>query len=204
MNFQPLRTLVLVSSLALAGGVQAATMTTVPDALGNFTVTDTTGPAAPETFNFNVTPTSAPIPVWFSDTNNPPGNQSPANIAAQMAAVYGTDASKLVLTAACDDIVGPCQPFVHPSANVFNVTNAPKFDYLALHFGGGELFFHWAQPLQSMTLTAFNGFPGALSNYRAYLTTPVPGALLLFLSALGFLGLGRKLVRPADGEPTPA
>lgn len=204
MNFQSLRTVVLVSALALAGAAQAATMMVVPDAVGNFSVTDTTPPSRPRTFDFNVTPTTNPIPVWFSDTNNPPGNQSPPNIAAQLALVYGTDASKLVLTAACDDLEGVCQSFVHPSATVFSVADAPKFDYLALHFGGGELFFHWAQPLTAMTLTAFDGFPGALSNYRAYLTTPVPGALVLFLSALGFLGLGRKLVRPADGEPTPA
>lgn len=202
MNFPSLRSIVLVSLVGLAGAAQAAVMSVVPDLAGNFTVTDTTGPQAPQSYDFNVQPTTNPYPVVFYDTN-PGVNQSPGSIATLIAAAYGTDASLLQLTSSCDSIAGGCSGLTTTSGS-FALTGVPAFDYLAIHMGGAELFFHWAQPITSMTLLALDGFPGGLSNYRAYLTTPVPGAFVLFLSALGFLGLRRKLAQPEPATPAMA
>jgi hypothetical protein len=76
------------------------------------------------------------------------------------------------------------------SAAVNTFTSPKAFEYLAVHFGGGELLFAWADPgVMSVTIT---GIPnGSLSDYRAYvdpshpvvITTPLPGAALLFASA---------------------
>lgn len=206
MKLRSLRPILAATALACAGAAQAAVMDppVVPDGNGYFTLTDSTGPHAPVYYDMKVDPTTAPLPVIYFDTN-PPSSQNPGSLAALMAPYFDADASTLTLASSCDKIVGGGCANVTSSATQFSVAGA-TFDYLALHFGGGELFFHWAQPQSSMTLTVPGGFPG-LSDYRAYLgplATPVPGALGLFLSALGLLGLGRKFARPAAAEPTPA
>jgi hypothetical protein len=203
MSISLVRPLLLASLLALAGVAQATPVTASVDLAGNFSVTDITPPPnTPTTYHFNVAPTTYPIPAIYYDTNVP--DQSPANIATDVAAAYGVSASTLALVGHCDDLDASCAGATATS-NQFTLTNVSPFDYLAIHFGGGELFFHWAAPITSAVVTALdNRFPGGLSNYRSYLTTPLPGALALFLGALGFLGLRRKLVQPAGAEPTPA
>lgn len=197
-----IRPMLFAFTLALAGAAQAAVVSTVPDSSGNFTVTDTTGPQAPEVFDFNIDPNTRPVPVIFYDTN-PPSSQDPGAIADLIGSDYQVDPSLLAYVGGCDNIPGSCSGMTATSST-FALSGVPTFDYLALHFGGGELFFHWAQPITAMTLTAFDGFPGGLSNYRSYLSTPLPGALALFLSAMGFFGLRRKLSQPADSEPAAA
>ncbi len=75
------------------------------------------------------------------------------------------------------------------------------YDYLAIHLGGYETFFHFATlypkdtPFTISDVSATKG--GGLSNYRVYDSglseVPVPAALLLFAPALlGFMGLRRK------------
>jgi len=203
MKALSLRPLLLACTLAMAGAAQSATMSVVPDVSGNFTVTDTTGPQSPQVYDFNVDPNTRPIPVVFYDTN-PPTNQNPDSIATLIASNYMVDPSTLVYAGGCDNLGGSCSGVTSATSTMFSLAGVPSFDYLALHFGGGELFFHWAQPITAMTLAAFDGFPGGLSNYRSYLATPLPGAFVLFLSALGFLGLRRKLSQPADAEPAAA
>jgi hypothetical protein len=201
MSLPLYRSLLLASALAFAGAAQASPVTANVDLAGNFSVTDITPPPQnPVTYHFNVAPTTYPIPAIYYDTNVP--DQSAANIATDIAAAYGVSASTLALVGQCDNL--PCAGTTATS-NQFSVTSASPFDYLAIHFGGGELFFHWAAPITSAVVTALDGsFPGGLSNYRSYLTTPLPGALALFLGALGFLGLRRKLVQPAGAEPMAA
>lgn len=193
MNTLLLRSLAAAAVLSFAGAAQADIWTVPVDASGNFTVTDMTGPQSPESFDFTVAPTTTPNPVIYYDTN-PPGGQSPTNIATLIAAQYTVPVSTLVNMSNCDSISGGCAGTTGTSSS-FSLTGVAAFDYLAVHFGGGELFFHWAQPITSMTLLALDGFPGSLSNYRSYLSTPVPGALALFLGALGFMGLRRKMAQ---------
>ncbi|MBK6005146.1 hypothetical protein JJB11_03500 [Ramlibacter ginsenosidimutans] len=188
------RPLLLAWVLAFAGVAQAATMTAPVDAAGNFVVTDTTGPHTPVSYSFNIIPTTYPNPTVYFDLNA--FAQSPAVIKTQIAAAYSTSASLLATASTCDHF--PCAGAKATSTKL-TLTNVSPFDYLAVHFGANELFFHWATPITSVVLTAIcDDFPAGLSNYRSYLslTTPVTGALALFLGALGFLGLRRKVVQP--------
>jgi hypothetical protein len=193
-----LPSLVAAALIGLCGAAQAAVMTAPVSPTGAFTVTDTTGPAAPETFHFVVSPTTNPNPVIFYDTN-PTGNQSPASIGALIEAAYGLSGPP-VLKSSCDNVPGGCAGTTSNSTT-FSLTGVAPFDYLALHFGGGELFFHWAQPITAMSLLALDGFPGGISNYRSYLATPIPGALALFLGAMGLLGARRKFAQRESAAP---
>ena len=84
-------------------------------------------------------------------------------------------------------------------SNTFSSNTA--FNYLAIHFGKGELFFYWDQAINSFSISeyeAFFGQGGGLSNYRAYSDglseVPVPAAAWLFGSALlGLMGLRRRM-----------
>lgn len=198
MSLSLLRPLLLASLIGFAGIAQAAPVTVPVDPAGNFTITEGNPPV---NYNFNVQPSTFPNPAVHYDANVP--DQSVDNIRVVIAAAYSASSSTLATASVCDSIAGGC-PGLTTTNNTFQLTNVTPFDYLAIHYGGGELFFHWASPITSVLLTAINGFPNGLSNYRSYLTTPVPGALALFLGALGFLGLRRKLAQPAGAEPTPA
>lgn len=200
MKLSLLRSLVIAGLVAFTGASQAVVMSYPVSPTGNFTVQDVTGPGTPQTFNFNVAPTTFPNPAVFYDTN-PPTAQDANSIRVLIAAAYGVNANLLTLTSSCDNISGGCAGLTTTS-NTFTLAGVQPFDYLAIHFGGGELFLHWSQLITGMTLTALNGFPGGLSNYRAYSSVPVPGALALFVSGLGFLGLRRKMAqRSASTEP---
>jgi hypothetical protein len=202
MNISFLRPLAVVALLGLAGAAQAAIMTAPVSASGDFTVTDTTGPGTPLSYDFNVQPTTNPNPVIFYDTN-PPGGQDATSIATLLASAYTVPVATLVNASNCDSVAGGCTGTTSTSGS-FSIAGVQAFDYLAIHLGGGELFFHWAQPITGMTLLALDGFPGGVSNYRSYLSTPVPGALALFLGALGFLGLRRKLAQREPAAPAMA
>jgi hypothetical protein len=206
MKLPPLRSIVAASVLGLAAAAShAAVSEVVPTLSGDFTVTDTTGAKAPESFDFNVSPTTNPLPVVMYDTN-PPTDQSNSSIKTFVATAYDTAPSTLTLASACNNISGGCTGLTTTSTS-FKLTGLGAFDFLAIHFGGGELLFHWAQPITEVTLTALDGFPGGLSNYRAYLgvsAVPLPGALALFLGAIGFFGARRKLAQAASSEAMPA
>jgi hypothetical protein len=194
------RPLLLASVLAFAGAAQAATMTAPVDAAGNFTVTDTSvSPSA--NYSFNIAPTTNPNPAIYFDSNVP--NQSVDQIRTTIANNYSAVVGTLATASTCDSF--NC-PGATATSSQLTLSNVSPFDYLAIHFGSNELFFHWATPITSAVLTAVlpNTFVAGLSNYRSYLTTPLPGALALFLGALGFLGLRRKLVQPAGAEPMAA
>lgn len=204
MSLPLLRPLLLASVLAFAGAAQATTETAYPDSTGLFTVTDYSVSNDP-TYQFRIDPTTAPLPSIYFDVNVL--NQSVDQIRTTIANNYGALAGMLSTASTCDSF--PCSPTpgtVSATSSALTLTNVSPFDYLAVHFGSNELFFHWASPIVSATLTAIDPttFAAGLSNYRSYLTTPVPGALALFLGALGFLGLRRKVVQPRGAEPMAA
>ena len=70
-------------------------------------------------------------------------------------------------------------------------TSSVAYNYLAVHFGQGELLFHWAAPLAAGTVFEIGGLPRGLSNYRAYSSVsavPEPGSYAMLLGGLALMG----------------
>ena len=201
MNTSILRTTTAALLIGLAGTANA--LTTLVDVApnGTFTVNDVTAPGAGGSATLDINPTTFPLDAVFIDNN--PGSNNQTVIGDLIEAAYGLPANALSNGPACEGS-GGCWSNV---GGVLTINTAPStFDYLAVHLGGSELFFHWASPITSASLTMLvdNLTGGGFSNWRTYSgvgVVPLPGAAFLFLSALGFLGLRRKVT---GGQPTPA
>lgn len=183
-----------------AAAAHAAVWTPVPEIGGNFTI-DYKG--APRTLHVEPSATLA-SPVYYYDAN--PGPQSPAAIQQELVDVFPqlTATSQITLAAACNRNASCAGTTNFSDAAGFHVTSTTAFDYLAVHLGGGELFFHWIQPVTSFLLSGLD--VDNISNYRAYTSVspvPVPGALSLFLSAIGVYAVARRR-RKAAATSTPA
>jgi len=196
MNTSILRTTVAALLIGLAGAASAA-VTMVDVALdGTVTVNDVTAPGAGGSATLQIDPSTFPIDAVFIDNN--PGSQNPTTIGNLIELAYGLSPTALTLGSECP--TASCTLSI--TGNELSIATLTAFDYLAVHMGGSELFFHWASPINAATLTMItdNLTGGGFSNWRTYSAVPLPGAAFLFLSALGFLGLRRKL----SGQPTPA
>jgi hypothetical protein len=193
MNTSLFRSTAIALALGLTGVAQAATCT-APNQCGNFTsgtpfvVNDTTQPVIGSA---TVTVNAAGEYVFNVEDPNP---QDATTVGNALEAAFGAPAT------ISNNVVG--QANLSGGTFTFDPAGAATFDYLAVHFGGSELFLHFASAIQAVTLTLTNDTIGGLSNFRAYSgtpTVPIPGAAWLFLSALGVFGLGRKF---AGGRQT--
>jgi hypothetical protein len=75
------------------------------------------------------------------------------------------------------------------TTNSFTLTSATS--YLAIHYGQGELLFHWNTPLAANTVFTIANLPHGISNYRAFNTisaVPEPTTYAMMASGLGLLG----------------
>jgi hypothetical protein len=152
-----------------------------------------------DVYNYaTVTYSPSPAHVWSYDGNIT--NQSAANIKTVVETKYGI--SGLTLVSQCDNPTSGCSGGASATAN--NGANqfvSDGYDYLAIHFGQGELLFHWLYNLHDVTFE-ISGLPKGLSNYRAYTDgneppppppVPLPAAAWLFGSALlGFVSLSNR------------
>ncbi|MES2637071.1 MAG: VPLPA-CTERM sorting domain-containing protein [Pseudomonadota bacterium] len=85
------------------------------------------------------------------------------------------------------------QDDVAVGSDTISFSDLTAFNYLAVHYGNGELFFAFDNAITAFTLT---GLPRGLSNYRTYNLSevPVPAAGWLFGTALiGLMGLRRRV-----------
>lgn len=76
------------------------------------------------------------------------------------------------------------------STNSFTLQSATS--YLAIHYGQGELLFHWNTPLAANTVFNIGNLPHGISNYRAFSTiaapVPEPSTYAMTICGLGFVG----------------
>jgi hypothetical protein len=118
--------------------------------------------------------------VWVYDGANITP-QDPVNIESLMESKYGlpsTGVGSLMLVGQND----------HQSTNSFTLVNATS--YLAIHYGQGELLFHWNTPLAANTTFTIANLPHGISNYRAFdsiSAVPEPSAYAMMAGGLGLL-----------------
>ena len=129
--------------------------------------------------------------VWVYDGANPPGAQSAAAIKTLLNTQFGlpsTGTGSLVFASQGD--------LSSSKSGSFTVNSS--FDYLAVHYGRGELLFHWDTPVAANTLFSIGNLPRGLSNFRAFSSVsavPEPatyGMLLMGLGMLGFMARRRR------------
>lgn len=150
---------------------------------------------SPTTSPVNVAGTDvyyAPSPaaeIWYYNDNITP--QSPANIELVVEDVFN---SSVNWVGDCDGegcSTGSSASGFDSKAGSFS--SEVGFNYLAIHFGKGELFFRWDELINEFS---FRGLPKDLSNFRAYSDiseVPAPAAAWLLGSALlGFVGYRRR------------
>lgn len=155
------------------------------DADGAFTITYKS-----KNYNLSISPyTTLDDQIWYYNANLT--SQSSSSIGSSIERQYGLLSGSLASAGKCDASGCTTGASMDPAAStgggtVSTFTSTSPFDYLGVHIGNGELFFAWANPVTSVT---FAGLPTAsISNYQAFIgpvvATPVPGAALLFASAV--------------------
>lgn len=174
----------MLATLTAFGGVaQAATWTDVGPASG-FSI---------EGSIVTYSPSPALMVKYYDDNLTP---QSPSAIQGYINGVFGASLGAAV--SYCDNATSGCTAGTTAglSGGVNSFTSAAAYDYLAIHFGQGELVFHWAAPMAAGATFTVAGLPKGLSNYRAFISAvPEPetyAMLLAGLSMLGFLARRRQ------------
>ena len=170
-----IRTSMLAAVTLLAGVAQAATWVDVGPASG-FMIEGSTVTYSP----------SPALMVKYYDDNLVP--QSPTAIQGYINGVFGSSLGAAV--SYCDNPTSGCVNATGSAGGGSNsFTSAAAYDYLAIHFGQGELVFHWATPVAGGTTFTVAGLPKGLSNYRAFVSAvPEPETYAMLLAGLGLLG----------------
>lgn len=162
--------------------------------LSNFAFADTCNTA--NTGFIDISATGAnfinPSPTATCQLNTNPSNNNPVTIGALMEDVFGLASGSLSLVAQLDSGTGLPDGV---GSNSISFGNLAAFSYLAVHYGRGELFFAFANPITDFEI---ENLPRGFSNYRAFSggdtpnAVPLPAAAWLFMSGLGLFGIGKK------------
>ncbi|WP_373988762.1 PEP-CTERM sorting domain-containing protein [Duganella sp. BuS-21] len=134
---------------------------------------------------FTYGPTASRVFVY--DGANPPGSQGVGQIEDLVETLFslpstGAGSLKLSGNGSLSD----------QKSGSFTVTSSASFDYLAIHYGKGELVFHWNTPLAAGTTFTFGNLPNGISNYRAFSTisaVPEPATYGMLLGGLALMGV---------------
>ena len=134
----------------------------------------------------SVTFAISPADIWWYD-GNIPGGQSPANVQSAVETQYALTAGTLAYVGGCDNVAAGCaNTSGGDGTGSTNTFSNPSFSYLAVHYGRGELLFHWTAPQTSFSLS---GLPRGLSDYRAFApAVPEPETYAMLLAGLGVMG----------------
>ncbi|MBC7858770.1 MAG: PEP-CTERM sorting domain-containing protein [Burkholderiaceae bacterium] len=133
--------------------------------------------------------------VWVYDGANI-GPQDPVSIESVIETVFGLPTSgpgSLSLVSVGENLSGTSG----------SITLSGSTNYLAIHYGLGELLFHWDQPLAAGTEFTFAGLPHEISNFRAYLSVsavPEPATYGMLISGLVLLCLLARRRKPDNGN----
>lgn len=162
------------ASAMLAPAAQAASWVELTNPGNSFTLgsgTFTYGPVTAGT-------------VWVYDGANI-GNQSEAAIESLLESKFSlpsTGAGSLALTDSGN--------LADAKSGVFTVDGS--YSYLAVHYGKGELLFHFSTPVAANTEISFSGLPRGISNFRAYSAisaVPEPSTYGMLLGGIALMGL---------------
>ena len=145
-------------------------------------------------------------PTYITVTVNPAATsgyfasftgQSPENTESLIESQF----KSVNLIGACDTACSGSVSLANSTNQVISSTGGKSFNFLSVHFGSGvsvtNLLFYWSTAINQATIT---GLGEKFSNFRAYEVSgfvppnavPLPGAALLFLSALGLGGAAQR------------
>ena len=183
----------VTATLLFTGNANASWVQVSPS---NLVITTTSGKnSTTSTISYSPAPANQ---IYFYNGN--PGGQSLTNAKTWISTEFNVASAALTEATACavsngafscDN--GSTMTGASAKSGTLNSTNA--FDYLAVHFGGGDLLFHWLSPIKTFSIS---GLPNGLSNVYAFIDPPVsavplPAAAWLFGSALlGFTMLSSR------------
>ncbi len=123
--------------------------------------------------------------IWSYDGNL--GSQNSAVIMQDMQNQFGLSSTALSPVVLCGNAAS-CISGGNGTSTAATWSTGKNFDYLAVHYGQGELFFHFAKPVDTFSI---QGLHNGLSNLYAYSSTtsavaePAPLAMLM----VGLIGL---------------
>lgn len=196
ISFKSLLVLFLLSASVISINAQAQPQSVGPTPTAEWvSVTPTTSPIIIDWIQASTlkhaTVSYAPFASIVLSYDDNVTDQSPANIRQVFMEELGSLASDfpdLLYVSGCDKPTTDCTNASGTTAsgtysNTF--TSEVAFNYLAVHFGQGELLFKFDT---AQTAFSIGGLPRGLSNYRAYVDlVPEPETYALMLIGLGFM-----------------